>query len=326
MPVERIFVHAGLQKTGSTAIQAALAGSRRELRRAGVSVWRIAVNHNAPLRIAFGRVTPRRAAEWYGRFGDREKVRRHLANAIERSQPSFLITSELLSTAAQAELATLRDWLRETAPNARLSIVVYVRRVDRHLSSFVQQQIRRGYTISQAIADTKIISYRDRIGVLFDVFGRDEVDVRLCPEIDEQGPNALLADFANAVGLPFQPRPTRDRQNNSLSQAACQLLDEVNGAIGKAPRDVQLVQRFLPELRASLPGPAFRLPALTLRDIAERHRSDIEWLSKNTGIDLELPSDLPPDGSIPQVDTERLAKRLMAAFGSGHSTDAAPPA
>lgn len=295
MTAETIFIHAGLHKTGSTALQSALWRIPFRARRAGLSVWRIEQNHNAALRVAFGKSRGARGEEWRARLGTPDAVRAHLRNALSGSARKFLLTSEILGMFPPADLTTMRDWLRATAPNARLAVIVYVRRLDRHLSSFAQHQIRRGHTIEQAIADTRIIRFRERIGHLFDIFGRQSVDVRLCPERDTDGKDALFADFASALGVSIRWPRRRVRQNESLSQSACELLDRVNAAAqanGSKPRDLQ---GFMAQLRNTLPGPSFRLSGSALRTIVEQHRDGIDWLYEHTGIRLALPDDLPDE-------------------------------
>lgn len=294
MSVDVIHIHAGLHKTGSTKIQEVLERHHKLLEGAGLSRWRVASNHSRPLRVAFGDA-PFTRSGWAEPFSGPADVRNDLAASLRLAKSAFLVSGEGIGMFKRPCLKAMRRGLEEAAPEARQEVVVYVRRIDRHLNSFAQQKVQSGSTIAEVIADPSVVRYRERIGNLFRVFGRANVDVRLFPEIDEHGPDALLRDFLRAIGAPKLPGDDGAAVNPSLSQAAVLLLDAVNTLARGEKRGPSQHGEIVAELRASMPGPSFRLPAAAIRAIVDRHVADIEWLIRQTGLRIRPPATLPED-------------------------------
>lgn len=299
MAAEIIHVHAGLHKTGSTSIQHMLAEETPGLAAAGFSVWSISANHSIPLRLVFdaageGARGPLDAE----RFGDPASVVRHLADEIGRSRRNFVISAEAISAFHLASLERFAATLHEAAPGAEIRVVVYVRRPDRHAPSYVQQLLKRGHTIAHALDEMGVLKFRLRIGTLMKVFGRDRVDVRLAPELDEAGPTRLLADYLAAIGAPALTVRSEAAANPSLSMEAVLLMDQVNSLAQQEGQPNVRYGRLVQVLRTALPGPSYRLSEPLLREIVAAHRDDFDWLAEETGIVLRLPEDLEPPAAV----------------------------
>ena len=136
-------------------------------------MWQISENHSIPLRLwleqDFSSLQRRRRA-----FGSAEDVKDSLRRALTDSRPSFVISAEGLSNQPISALSKFLQFLLEESEGAELKVVVYVRRLDRHLSSYVQQRLKGGSTLIDSLAEVKFVRYRERIGNLFDVFGRQK--------------------------------------------------------------------------------------------------------------------------------------------------------
>lgn len=302
MAAEIIHVHAGLHKTGSTSIQHMLAAETPDLAAAGFSVWSIAANHSIPIRVAFD-TTLDESGSRVVRFGDRHAIIRHLSDEIGRSRRSFVISAEAISGLDAISLEALASAMRKAAPGAAIPVIVYVRRLDRHAASYVQQVLKRGQLVADAIKDSAVLSFRSRIGNLMKVFGRDRVSVRLAPEVDEAGPTALLEDFLAAIGAPAIPVAAIGAANQSLSMEAALLMDRVNSLVQLEGGRPLAYGRLVKTLRATMPGPAFRLPGQILREIVAARRDDIDWLAEETGIVLSLPDHLPEPPAVEPSST-----------------------
>jgi hypothetical protein len=308
MAASKVLIHAGLAKTGTTSIQAMLYASRRALADQGISVWRMKRGaHSRPLTTAFGKPEARKSVKAYP--GDPAEIRASLASAIAASHPTFVLSAEAVSHFALDELESLVGLVRESGAEAKA--IVYVRRADRHAVSLVQQVLRDGRTLADAMVRTDTMSYRDRIGPLFEAFGKDNVDVRLCPEPGAD-PDALLLDFLGVIGArpAFALERFRSR-NTSLSHRAALLLSAINDAARSSPAR-RSYRWLVPLLREKLPGPPFRLPADALAAILDRHQDDIRWLREQTGHDLSAPDPAPGEPAVSLETDQALAPLLLS--------------
>jgi hypothetical protein len=290
MTAKTVLIHAGLAKTGTTSIQTMLHGSRRALRAQGISTWGHKGFHSRPLATAFGRPERRKATKVY--VGKAEDVRAELAAAIAASEPTFVLSAEAVSHFRPDELATFSAFFRDLGVQAK--VLVYVRRPDSHSVSLVQQVLRDGRVLSKAVLRTDVLNYPERIGYLFEAFGRDAVDVRLCPEGGD--PHALIVDFLEAIGA--EPSFSLDwlqPQNGSLSHRAAMLLSTLNGEASSSEAR-RSYKWLIPLLRTHVPGPPFRLRQDVLDGILARHAQHIRWLEAETGLDLSPR----PNGAAPE--------------------------
>lgn len=299
MTAREVLVHAGQHKTGSTTIQRALSLSTMALQQRGVTVWNIAPNHSVPLMVALdARLGPSSSPEPWRRFrGTAADVWPHLREALLASESTFVISAEGLAKQGSPRLRGLREFVADVVPDAQIRVVLYVRRPDRHLHSYVQQALKGGLTVRQALQDVAVLSYREQVGSMFDAFGRANVDVRLMPELAPfSGCNRLLVDFAEALGKPGIEWPAVAPLNQSMSQAAAELLDEMHAARPPHVAFGQTHRRTTTRVRQQVAGPAFRLLTVDVQATLQRYETDIEWLRQTTGIDLRGPyPEEPPD-------------------------------
>jgi hypothetical protein len=250
--IRRAVVHVGLEKTGSTALQAWLHRERDALFRAGIYLPRSpgAPNHTrlAAACLDDGVIDNLKAhylsqqrlgeAEW--RAGIRSAFDVEMAQA--RGWSLLVISTELISSRlhTETEMARLCEWLYRHVD--RLHFVIYLRRQDELAVSRFSSALRAGHAgfddiWSDLSANSflklpagrnaedarEFFDYR-RILSRFALPGDPELTVRAYRrDID------IVADFRELLGLPptSSPDPT-PRTNTAMSAAAQYLVGQLN--------------------------------------------------------------------------------------------------
>jgi hypothetical protein len=299
MSVRRVVIHAGLPKTGTSAVQATLAANRSKLRAAGVEYWDLADDHNVALA---GLLRPngprqeklaRRAAR---QIGSPAEILRHLDEAIGGDGETLIISAEAVSAYTRR---TLRDLVSIfEAREVKCTAVAYVREPRAALTSGVQQMLKGGHTIAEQLRERAIYDPRRRLGALVEVFGSDgRLDVRPYPG------RTLLPDFLGAVGLPQHVVGSVEvaSVNESFSHQAAVYLDAVN--VMSAQEQIPIAASPLGrELAATYPGPRFQLPPQVHDAYLCSNPAGLRWISGMLGCDVTtLPTTVgpPPDVEVP---------------------------
>jgi hypothetical protein len=284
-PKRRVVLHAGLPKTGTTALQAALGGLRHpdfsyaDLRHS---------NHSIPLILHYTR--DHRRAKGYPRVAALNGVvakgltllfDRAFRKAFNSSTQTLVISAESTFVALkEAELIKLRDDLR--AHFERTEIIVYVRPLESSLSSSWQQKIRRGGCDLGLSAPP----YRRWFEPAIRVFGRDAFNFRPFDRSQLIGGD-LIQDFSTQIGLTPALVPTSTRFA-SLSLEAAAALYAQNRDDAKTMNRRSALRRLHVATEA-LQGFG-QTPISFSRDMVERvlskAKSDLEWMSDLVGFDV----------------------------------------
>ena len=210
-----VHLHVGMHKTGTTAIQSALAAHRGDpevLRPEG------RVNPMRVVGLAFRDPPPKQ----FLRPGDdpaerRAAMRDVLAAALARSDRPAVLSSELFATLKPPQVADVLDLLRAHA--ARVEVIAYLRPPRGYLRSVVQQAVR---TVPlRPDSEALMHGYRRSVGPW-----RRAADATLVSyEAARAGADGLLGDFARRIGLPSDGlRAVPDASNPSLSLEATAVL------------------------------------------------------------------------------------------------------
>lgn len=248
-------IHVGLEKTGSTAIQAWLHRERGALLEAGLLVPRSLgmPNHTRlvaaclddgvidDLKAHYLSNQRRPEAEW------REKVRAEfdaeLANA--RGWSKLVISSELISSRlhSQTELARLTEWIGRHVD--RLHFVIYLRRQDDLAVSRFSTALREGHAgfddiwsdlsgnsflvLPKGRIVTDALEYFDHERILARFLALSDVDLTVRAYDPPGEPLDIVADFRALLGLsPGSIVAPAARSNPALSAAAQYVIGELN--------------------------------------------------------------------------------------------------
>jgi hypothetical protein len=285
----KLYLHIGLAKAGSTSIQAALYAKRGALLRNGILYPALGPNHSRALLLAFAAAKPDRVKVG-GRTTrapyDRDFVARFRAG-IERQvaegpHHTCILSGEMLPQLGLAGCHDLRRAFERAFDEIR--VVAYVRHPVAFANSrapFDLQQRRHtlealtGRLLLPGSGGRLVPRYR-QIQPFIDVFGRDAVDIRVFEPLYFAGGD-LLADFADAVGLPPRLAPTlagawKKRAQSAESIHILNRYVRQNGAAAGAR--FHSLRRALGALR----GSRFSLREADLKRVWRRTERELDWL------------------------------------------------
>ncbi len=202
-------IHAGTHKTGSTAIQHALAtapdlGAFTYLDWGNTHLDVRSPPHNAAFAIAFptGPQPPEPEAQ--------SALRTQLLHAIEAAEGrGIILSAERISVTHQEPLAAFMEIIRPYVRSLR--VIVYVRDPIGFATSAIGQSIRQGTQIDLI----KPFQYKAYFQRLEAVFGSEAMTYRLFDRAHLHGGDVVL-DFAHLCGIDLAVPPSR-MANDALS-------------------------------------------------------------------------------------------------------------
>lgn len=308
--VDRVILHIGKHKTGSSSIQASLSGLDQD----GVRYAELPIaNHSNAMKAVFA---PLKAEKWNERNNHRtaEQLARYRSRAeasIERAlgKPArtLIFSAEAMEFFEQSEVRSLIDFMQARAD--RVEVIAFVRSPRSGQISGFQEQVK--YGIRRAILNP--VRYRKAFKHYLDMLGTDAV--RILP-FNHAGfvEGSLLRTFLHGIDEP-QVKCEERRSNEGMAAAATRLLFLHN----RNPRFPTAGQRntkarnlLWRKLRDEVTGPKLTLPD-------ECHFSpgldrEVEWLRSVSGIDFSA--------DLGRVTSDRKAasKALLAAMADIDAT------
>jgi len=256
-------LHIGVEKTGTTALQASFTENRQELLRQGV-LYPVMDGEAHHARLAGSALDE--PPSWSGSPAGvdtpdqrRAWMRAKLQDEVAASGAhTVLLSSELLHSQLRTadQVARIKDVLDAWATDYRVAI--YLRRQDRATVSRLSTSLRSGLTPAPDFSELRwlwIFDYARGLDMWASVFGEE----RIVPRVYDPVAAALSDDFYGAY-LPdvstvdlVEPVST----NVALSAEAQGYLLAFNRHPPRWARDPhRLRRRFLAFLEASLPGPS----------------------------------------------------------------------
>jgi hypothetical protein len=215
--IERVIIHIGRHKTGSSSIQRALAENSAALRESGVFYPTVfGVNHSRLMISAFH---PSPTKINGGAGGEPEQAMRNWsagmletmrAQAAERPTHTIVMSGENGSILPEAGVREFKRRLDEMFAVERYVIVMYARHPIARAVSSIQQNVKgNGMRLDDAVRLQRIgrmQSYRQIVEAYTAVFGEDAMAVRAY-EKAKRCPGGLLQDFASVCGIAFDKTP-----------------------------------------------------------------------------------------------------------------------
>ena len=292
--MKRIVLHVGMHKTGSTAIQASLAGYRD-----GVFEYATlppvvkaerehAYNHSFLINTAFDKDSKR--VGMLLRVGvvanDFDRVRVQCRDALEAclraSEAEVLILSaETITNFDLESTQELGVLLRQYASD--IQVYAYVRDPFDYVKAITQEAIKWGH----AGDHLHPLSYRNNFDHIEDVFGAECVSYRLYRR-EKLLNGDVIADFASWIGLKTDPAH-RLEANATLSTDAVRCIYALNNypMFSSGSGLLQSSWRELVGVLGQLFPGRFEMPArLVAREIDVW---DMAWMEARLGQSLQLP-------------------------------------
>lgn len=290
--------------------------NRDRLAEVGVRYWSAGRNHS-PFLSALVRPPEARMRLAAARKADVDALRASLAREIASAE-TFVISGENMSTYSPADFARLREILGDV----HLQGVVYLREPMSRLTSGVQQRLRGGWTLQDALARRD--SSLPRTERVINALGRQAVILR------PYTPKGLIEDLLEVLGLPKTTELAQDDQqvNPSISHTAAMLLDAVNTFAQEDPeRRPYNAGKLAVRLTTKHPGPKFQLPPEVLERHVRRHVQDFDLLSSWLGQDIRaLPGTTLPPPPDPVIDPAEIRSLYESAVGPARQGGRSRPA
>lgn len=264
-----VVIHAGLPKTGSTAIQDTLALNRNRLAEAGFVYpylgderfqehWLLSAFWAEFIEGGYlARRTKRLPPGWAART--RADVEANLRAAQTRDATVLLSSEALGSEDALPGLITLRALIERFTTAIR--VIAYARPPLDLFPSMVQQRLKGLSTPIDVLPSDWLSNHPDRIDRLITAFGPENVHVRVYSRQRD-----AVADFIDWIeqvtGRPIPALSPAPDANTSLPGAACAILARLRQRmkVGEDDRCYGQMRRLLSEFEPSRPMPKLQLP------------------------------------------------------------------
>jgi hypothetical protein len=238
--LDRVFLHVGLEKTGTTTLQVTMALNRRLLERYGyffpTTLEGSPSNH---IGLALCAANPEAATDLrqyagltsgaaYAAF--LQRYPRQIAEALTQSGcHSAILSNEHCSSRlfTIAEIAKLRDIITPLARECRA--IIYLRRQDELVASHYSNSVKAGATHEFYYPNG--IQWLDYLRVLdmwAQVFGKENLTIRIF-EPEQLRDGDLVADFFSTIGFAHYSQLVRpENQNRSLDIHTVEFLRRLN--------------------------------------------------------------------------------------------------
>lgn len=299
-PLERLVVHIGHDKTGTTSLQETLQANAAALARCGVC-YPAMVHHPVAEEFGVGGAPFAPGAAWAA----------FRAAAVRSGCPVAVLSTEGL---VRLRRRNVDEALAAFAALARqVEVVLYLRHPVHYANSAVSQGLRLGRTLDDLAAnppiiDQKTIVQRWRNGVT-DTNLPARLEMRIFRR-DTDRTFSLVDDMLGRLGLGAnidEAVPLRAVANRGFSVLACHVLDWIN----RQPRDEALDQASLAAFN-TLEGPGYVLPDAARAIVRERTRPALTWLEERHGVRLEERAEpATPPCVLSEAELASLARLLL---------------
>lgn len=292
-----LYLHIGMHKTGTTAIQTAMYASGKQLARRRICYPRFEPNHSLAIRSLFsvqpdkiilhmrrGRTSPEQVTEF-----NADVARRLRRICSGESWKKVLISGESMSTLGTRGVGKMKQFFDELVKDYR--IIFYIRPPASYINSDAQERVKGGSTLERLTTNPPLPRYRKRLEPFLELFGRDSLDLRLYQR--EALADGLLQDFCGALDEPgLLEEISIGSRNRSWSADAVRVMDVYNARYPLVLNGGDGIRSLNPDrppdgvLRAVLqyiPGRNFSLATQELDSLLERCSDDIEWMESVYG-------------------------------------------
>jgi hypothetical protein len=305
------YIHIGMPKAGSKSIQETMADNRETLLAHGINYLPVERNHG-PFLISLLSDEPHKDPRNIRKYLDTpDKAEAYNADRREQlikalsgnRSPKVVISGEGLSGIHLSLVRRLKQMLDPYAGAYR--IIIYVRNPYEFANSVFLQRVKGGRTLDDA-GVRLAPGYEKRITKYFEVFGRENVDIRIFDSRQFAGGD-LIPDFLTALGEPASLADSLhiEHANQSMSHEAAVILSEANKAVPR--RTNGLANRARTSafhlVIAEIKGEKFHLDPRHYLAFEEAILPDLAWLNESLGkTAFEKP--VPRAASVPRWSDE----------------------
>lgn len=278
------FIHIGMPKTGTTAIQAACDEARETLAKQGLHYLSGDRNHSEWLSLAFWnegdalRLAGYRWQDGPDASAHRKSLRDRFEEEISGTGHDLILSAEGLSMFRLDEVTALRDALAPFFECFR--VIAYLREPLSWATSAAQQATKwSGEQLGDLFDQPRLPEFETRFRPWLRVFGGDLV-------FRAFGPRDVVEDFSEAIGL-AEPLTSRTRMNEAVSHRSAAVLSHANGV---APPFIEArhnpFRSFDFTRDARLPGRRFTLPRETVETWLGALAAERDWANAAFGKEM----------------------------------------
>lgn len=291
--MQRLWIHSGMPKTGTTFLQKLFSSNAKTLSHGHLHYMRAGRGQrNAHSEMA--RVLGIRASLHSSESDPEAFLAKFLREAEKHPKADLLVSTEVFSRIGPpTNLAVLGQRFRKLVERYELNFVLYVRRLDQWLESMHNQFYRNGMTTVDLEEFARNPGqhlrgfehdYRKLLGFYANLAGREHVHVRpFVPRLFQGG--SLESDFLAIIGKKkIGELVIPDRQAESIDSATMAALREYYAAVGPERQppsaNISKVSRML-QGRANLEKrPKLHLSTQARHAVIDANRDSIEWMLK----------------------------------------------
>jgi hypothetical protein len=306
--IDRLTLHIGHMKTGTSSLQATFRDSAAVLAAHGLYYYAAHRNHH-PIARRFHRPTRRRS--------DKPHLDRFVRELRATALPRALVTSETFMRLTDREAADCVAFFQRFA--RRVDVLLYVRHPVAFASSAAHQGVRSGRPLAECVTAPRVLPLRRTILRWRGVVGPRNLTVRpFAPQLLAGGD--VVDDVLAVLGLSAAgPEMTRTQVNEGLSVLAIHLIDRANALAGGKPLPIESMRPF-----DAIGGPKYVLPRESLERARAAAAPELAFLKEEYGIVLPEPSDEPsPPLDLDAASLDSLARVLFVSTQHAHRLDRA---
>jgi hypothetical protein len=300
----RVFIHGGLPKTGSTAIQASLFASRDSFRPCDMLLPVFRANMPGHHFLARLRMVnnPGKVFQASPEFERLDGIKAKFVDCLDEASSSnmdvVLSTESFSSEGCVPSAQDVRELIE--ARGGKIFVLAYIRPPLKHIPSAISQDVRA--VDDGPPIEKKIFAHIERAARLRRAFGEDNVEFRVFDRSVLAGGD-IVPDFVEWMrrkGAPMPDMRAGEAQNEAISAAACAMLWYMKERMEE--KGIQSDDTFKPIRKLALsfdranPGAKLSLPEA--------------WIDPLTGLVAGAWNELLASAANPEAERERF--RLTA--------------
>lgn len=242
MKSDRVVLHIGTGKAGSSALQKFFADNRSLLADSGYLYPKAnslkGAHHAYGHLWGEGYMTKERTSQF-----DAKELWSTLEQEVDASGLNVLMSTESWTLAFARVPASMHE-VKAAFGNRKITIIVYLRAQDSHAESWYNQHVKSGYPLNDVNDLDQLPFFYDYYSLLSKmsgVFGKENIVVRPYERSNFYG-GTIFSDFINAMGLDWSEEFILPRRqvNPSLTKPVLDFLLETN----KIPRPISELRQF----------------------------------------------------------------------------------
>jgi tetratricopeptide (TPR) repeat protein len=301
----KCFLHIGLHKTGTTAIQKFSFENKEYLLEKGYDYAGDFLEHSrllVPLYINRNVDSRKTKGNFFSKkMGNHEveyanNVFQKMINEI--SSEKIILSGEGFSLLEPDEVKLLKDDFDKYFDEVK--VIVYVREPVSWLTSYFLQKIKHGIPLKKITADVlDDFSIRDRIEAFVDLFGNENVifkrfDNKILHE------NDIVIDFYDTIGIDVRDKRFRIINNKKISLEALHVIDSIASTAFKDD-DVNIelasLNTYLKivDLFKQIGSTKKYFDFLTPDFVYSYFKEDLQWLADKSNIVFDPPEKVEPE-------------------------------